>query len=212
MRKENIMETTITNKTAAVAAGDTPDPETIAKQLLDVVTTLESLVPGFTPHNPREIRRVAAGAKFAHELIGPTITTVTSVAAIQQRNLFDVARGQEALRYRDAIRPIAQRLAAFTSGLEFTIDSKLFAAGDEALGAYKWAKRYANSPSGDALRPYVEEMTRVVKKTINRTKKPATPPATPPTPPAHTLMAADAAEEGKGNLPKASAPRAEDVK
>ena len=204
------METTITNRAAAVAAGDTPDPETIAKQLLDVVATLETLVPGFTPHNPREIRRVASGAKFAHQLIVPTITTVSSVAAVQQRNLFDIARGQEALRYRDAIRPIAQRLAAFTSGLEFTVDSKLFAAGEEALQTYKWAQRAVKSPGGDAVRPYVEEMTKVVKKALNFRPKKAAP--APTTPPPHALIDAAMGEGGKGDLPKATPADTEDVK
>ncbi len=168
--------------------------DTITAQLLALVIQMEGIVPDLEPHDTREIGRVAAGAKFADLLIAPTITTVTSVPSVPQ-DLFKVDRARDALMYRDRLRPIAQRMAALTQGLEFTIDSKMSLAGEDALQTYHWAKRAALGPNGAALHPYVDEMRRVVKKAINRHPKkatansPSTPPAAPPIPHGQTFMA-----------------------
>jgi hypothetical protein len=42
---------------------------------------------------------------------------------------------------------------------------------------FAWAKILARTPEGVALRPYTDEMTRTMKRTLNRRK-----PAHPPTP------------------------------
>jgi hypothetical protein len=170
--------TKTTQPTDAPTAIDAQTLDAIASQLLDLVTKMESLVPDFEPHDKREIARVAAGAKFAHELIAATVTMVTSVPSAPQ-DLFNVAAAQEALQFRDQLRPIAQRLAAFAQGLQFTIDTKLSASGEDALQTHHWGKRAVKGPNGAALQPYVDEMSRVVKRAINRSKKPKSEPPTP---------------------------------
>jgi len=175
-------QTNTNQQIGAPAAADAQNVDAIASQLLDIVKKLESVIPDFEPHDKREISRVAASAKFAHELIAQTITTVTSIPSVP-RDLFKVALAQEALHVRDQLRPIAQRLIAFALGLEFTIDTKLSAAGEDALQTYAWAKRAARGPAGAVLHPYVDEMRRVVKRALNRSTKPKSePPAPSPAP------------------------------
>jgi hypothetical protein len=174
--EECLMEQTNTNQqTVDSATTDSESLDAITSQLLDILTKLESLIPDFEPHDKREIKRVAASAKFAHELIAPTVTFVTAVPSVPQ-GLFNIVLANDALAVRDQLRPLAQRLAAFTQGLEFTIDTKLAAAGEDALQTYHWAKRAALGPSGAALHPYLDEMRRVVKRAINRSKKPKNEP------------------------------------
>jgi len=208
-----------TQPTDAPAPIDAQTLDAIASQLLDLVTKMESLVPDFEPHDKREIARVAAGAKFAHELIAATITMVTSVPSAPQ-DLFNVAAAQEALQFRDQLRPIAQRLVAFAQGLEFTIDAKLSASGEDALQTHAWGKRAVKGPKGAVLQPYVDEMSRVVKRAINRSKKPKTEPPTPsPAPQGQSFMAimpqrppedsADGADDG-AELPESYYKAAED--
>jgi hypothetical protein len=177
-------------QSTAPAVTDTLDLDSIASELLALVTKIENVVPGFEAHDKREISRVAARARFAHELIAPTITIVTSVPTVPQ-DLFKVARAREALHVVDLLRPIARRLSAFAHGLDFTIDTKLSLAGEDALQTYHWAKRAARGPKGAALRPYLDEMRRVVKRAINRSKKPKSDSsATPPAPQGQGFMAA----------------------
>jgi len=153
----------------------------VAAQLIGLLDQFESLVPGFQPHDAAEVHRVATAARFANELIQPTITAVSSFAPASERKMFDIERGKAALQYRDALRPVAQRLSALLDGVEFTIDSQLAESGAEALQAYAWAKSYAKGRTGAGLRPYLDEMRRVVRKAINRRKQPASTP-TQPTP------------------------------
>ncbi len=154
-----------------------PPTDAVAAQLIGLLDQFETLVPGFQPHDAAEVHRVATAARFANELIQPTITAVSSFAPASERKLFDIERGKAALQYRDALRPVAQRLSALLDGVEFTIDSQLADAGAEALQAYAWAKAYAKGRSGAGLRPYLDEMRRVVKKAMNRRKPPVEPPA-----------------------------------
>jgi hypothetical protein len=185
-------------KTTIPSTAGPPDPATLGRQLLDAVIALEAIVPDLTPHDPQEIMRVVASAKFAHALIGPTITIVTSLPSLNERKLFDVERGRTALLFRDEILPVAQRLKAFVAGLEFTMNSRLAEAGVDALQTYDWSRRAAKQRQGTNLIPYVQEMQRVIKKTINRRPKPAG--STPP-PPAQALLAGPTSKIDVADLP-----------
>jgi hypothetical protein len=182
----------------AASTQETPETiESIASQMLDLLTKMEALLPDLQAHDRREIARVAAAARFAHDLIRPTITTVTSVE-VAPTDIYDVARGQGALLYRDQMQPISQRMAALNKALDFTIDSKLSAAGEDALQTYHWAKRAVKGPGGAALQPYLDEMKRVVKRAINHKPKKATPEQ-PPVPQGQTIMAPRPAVEDDGD-------------
>jgi len=122
---------------------------------------------------------VHANARFANELVTPTITAVSNFEPLRSRKLFDVDGGRKALAFRDDFRPIAQRIAVIASHIDFAVDNKLAEAAIEALQTYQWSKRAAKHPDGAGLRPYVSELQRVVEKTINRRAKHQEPAATP---------------------------------
>lgn len=150
---------------------DSPSLVDVAGQLDGLVAQLESLIPDLTPHDVRQVKRVAAAAKFANDLLPPTITAVTVPPA--PKGLFNVEAARAALEYRDQLRPLALRLRALTKALEYSIHSKLSDSAEEALQTYGWAKRAERGPNGPALAPYVEEMRKAVRKAANRRPKPA---------------------------------------
>lgn len=150
---------------------DSPSLVDIAGQLEGLVTQMEGLIPDLTPHDVRQIRRVAAAAKFANDLLPPTITAVTVPPAPQ--GLFNVEAALASLDYRDQLRPLAQRLRALVRALEYSIHTKLSTSAEEALQTYHWAKRAERGPNGPALAPYVDAMRLAVKKATNRRPKPA---------------------------------------
>jgi len=197
---------TTDSRTSSQNAADSPPADSatvaVAAQLIGLLDQFENLVPGFQPHDKAEVHRVATAARFANELIQPTITAVSSFAPASERKMFDIERGKAALQYRDALRPVAQRLSALLDGVEFTIDSQLAEAGAEALQAYAWAKSYAKGRTGAGLRPYLDEMRRVVRKAINRRKPPAG--ESTPTPPSPGFLPANLAsgqKRGEDDLP-----------
>lgn len=175
------------------AAGDpsTPQPEVTPEELavsfIAMIDQFQAQIPNFQHHDPSDIRRVAAIARFAPDLIVPTIATTTSFAPAAQRNLFAVEANQMAIRRQNAFQPVIQRLSALTDGLQFTVNNDLAEAGAQALDVYTWAKAYAKRPDATALRPYVAAMSHVVKKVINHRKPkslaaPAPSPAPAPLP------------------------------
>src|SRR5258708_754190 len=153
--------------TAATAA------DSIAIQLRDILTTLQTVVPGLQKFDSKQIRRISASAKFGSKSVVQTINMVSAVPRAKDRNMFDVNAGQLALRYRDQLVPIAKQIASFAADLEFTADNMLSGAAVQALQTYQWAQHAARQPDGADVRSYVGEMAKVVKKTMNH-RKPAT--------------------------------------
>jgi hypothetical protein len=166
------------------------DPSTIdsvTSQMRGLINQFEGLVPDLQPHDPRQIKRVAQVARFADPLIAPTINTINTVSIVPPM-LFDADRAKQALIYRDYIRPFAHRLLVLGGSLNFSVDLKLAVAGEDLLQMYAWVQRAMNGPNGAVLRPWFDEMQRMMKKAINHRKN-ALPsgPSTPP--PAQGFMA-----------------------
>jgi len=173
-------------KSDAVAPTDPPTgptPEEQAATFIAMLDQMEAQISNFQHHDPNDIRRIAAIARFAPELVVSTLSTTMSFPPAAQRNLFDNDKGQMALRRKSALQPVIQRLGALKDGLQFTVNSDLAEAGSQALDVYTWAKSYVKRPDAKALIPYVAAMSQVVKKVINHRKSRSTPaPAPAPAP------------------------------
>ena len=155
-----------------------PDLGAIASQISSLLDQLEALIPDYEPPDPQRTHQVSVNARFAHELIPPTITAVSNYEPLRRHELFNVEEGLHALAVRDQFRPLTLRIGAIAAALQFTIDSKLAHAAVETLQTYEWSKGHAHTAEGAALRPYVAEMRRVMTKTINRRQlKAPAPPA-----------------------------------
>lgn len=168
-----MLDTTISSPTAEIPTSD------LALQMTALLDQLEALIPAYPEPDAARKTTVRANARFAGELVMPTITAVTNYEPLRARKLFDVEGGRKALACRDDLRPIAQRIAVIASRLDFVVDSKLADAAIETLQTYQWSKRHAKQPDGAGLRPYVAEMQRVVEKTINHRAKHEEPSSTP---------------------------------
>ncbi len=165
------------SKPATAAPGDTGSADDVATQVMGLIDQIEALVPGLMPHDTNDARRVANLARFAKDLIPQVITTVTALPTVGGVNIFDVEEGKAALAFDVSMQPVAQRLASLLDGVTFTVDSRLAKSTGQGLAMFAWAKKHARTPEGVASRPYVDEMKRTMKKTLNRRK-----PVNPPTP------------------------------
>src|SRR5258706_8615144 len=168
------------------AAGDPAPPEPLTPEelaavLLGKIDEIEAMIPNFQHHDKNDIRRVTGMARFARELVVPTIATVTSFGPAAERNIFDVAAAQLSMRRREAFAPVIQRLAALTDGVQFTVNHGQAESGAQALIFVAWAKSYAKRPDAAQLNPYVATMDRAMKKVLNH-RKPSTPPHPGPAP------------------------------
>jgi len=156
---------------AEQTTGSSTSSAEAAARISVLLDELETLIVDFPLPDPARVLSVRANARFAGELVMPTITAVSNFEPLRSRRLFDVEAGRKALAFRDDFRPLAHRVAVLASQLDFAVDDKLAEAAIEALQTYQWSKRAAKLPDGAGLRPYVNEMQRVVEKTINRRSK-----------------------------------------
>jgi len=155
----------------------TPTSEAAAR-ISALLDQLETLLVDFPQPDASRAAGVRANARFAGELVTPTITAVANYEPLRSHKLFDVDGGRNALAFRDEFRPIVHRMAALMSQIDFAVDDKLAEAAMEALQTYQWSKRHAKQPDGAGLRPYVSEMQRVVEKTLNHRPKHQEPAST----------------------------------
>ena len=162
----------------ATTSNSTPTAEAAAR-ISALLDQLETLIADFPPLDPTRAAAVRANARFAGELVTPTITAVSNYEPLRARKLFDIDGGREALAFRDEFRPIAQRIAVLASQVDFAVDDRLADAAIEALQTYQWSKRATRHPEGAGLKPYVNEMQRVVEKTLNHRAKHPEPAGTP---------------------------------
>jgi hypothetical protein len=172
-----------TRDASATAApqADGPAPD-VATQVMALIDQIEVLVPGFLPHDTNDAKRVANVARFAKDLIPQVITTVTALPPVGGVNTFDVDEGKAALAFDVTMQPVAQRLASLLDGVTFTVNNRLAKSAGQALSTYAWAKKHARGPEGVALRPYLDQMSRTMKRTLNRRKPSASTQAPPSTP------------------------------
>jgi hypothetical protein len=164
----------------------------VVTQVMALIDQIEALVPGFLPHDTNDAKRVANVARFGRDLIPQVIATVTALPTVGGVNIFDVEEGKAALAFEVSLQPVAQRLASLLDGVTFTIDSRVAKSSGRALSMFAWAKKHSRTPEGVALRPYVDEMTRTMKRTLNRRK--AVHPPTPAPAGAQSLLAPKLAE------------------
>ena len=157
-------------------------PEELAAVLLAKIDEIEAMVPNFQHHDRNDARRVSAMARFAPELVVPTIATITAFGPAAERNIFDIPGAQLSQRRRAAFAPVIQRLAALTDGVQFTVNSEQAGVASQALIFVAWAKSYAKRPDAAQLHPYVAAMDHVVKKVINRRKPAPAHPVPAPAP------------------------------
>jgi len=153
------------------------DLSSIASQIASLLDQIQALIPGYTPPEPARRTRIAANARFATEVIPPAITATENYEPLRQTNIFEVETGRRALAIRDAIRPLMVRMQALVDGGNFTIDVTLATSAVQVLQMYDWSKRHLNLPEAEALRPYVDDITRKIVKTLNHRPKAAKPPA-----------------------------------
>src|SRR5258708_7252752 len=162
----------------AVTAATTADA--IAEQFRAVLVSLLAIVPDLQKYDSKKIKRIAASAKFGNVAIVPVINLVASVPRMKESNLFDVDAGHFARQFKDQIVPLAKQLIEFANDVVFTGENLLSASSVQGLQMYRLAQHSVKQPDGADLQPFVDTMSHIVKKTMNRRKKPA-PTATPST-------------------------------
>jgi len=183
---KTVVQKRTSTKPKAIAA--IPDPVAAAARMVELLNEMEAIIPDLIQPDITKIKRMAQSAKFGRALIPPMINAVNSYPPFQQRNMFDSAAAQAAIDYHGQMQPITKRMAAITMAMEYSMNQKLSAPGEQALQLFQWGKRHVKQPDGGGARIYVDELQSVVDRTMNRRKprKPANnPPTTPPstTPP-----------------------------
>jgi hypothetical protein len=183
--KERVVKTTRTStarKAVEAAPSDDGSMQDIADQVMGLIAQIQAGIPGFVPYDTNDAKRVAAAARFAPDLVPQVIATVTALPPVGGVNTFDVEEGKAALAFNEAMKPIIQALSSLLDGVKFTVDKRKARSASQALSTFAWGKKHIKGPDGVALRPYMDEMTRTIKKILNRRKpSPSKPPAPAPT-------------------------------
>ena len=155
--------------------------------VLALIGQIEAHIPGFTPYDINDARRVANITRFAKDVIPKMIAAVASLPSVVGLNTFDAIEGKTCLAFDTAMQPVIQALSPLLDGAQFTTDSRLARSTGQGLATYAWMKKTAKGPDGVALRPYLDDMALTMKKVLNRRSKPSKSSASSPTDPANPI-------------------------
>ena len=151
----------------------------IAAKVSALLDEIQTLTAGFEAPSPDRTRKVAANAKFGPALIPPMVTAAENYAPLRERNFFTIDEAREALAIHHALSALATRLNAAAATIAFEDNQTLADIVMRMMQAYDWCQRHVRSGEGAEVRPYLDEASVALKKTLNRRPKQQ---ATPPTP------------------------------
>ena len=167
-----------TNTAVAETPSAANDIVTVAANISTLLDQIQDLIAGFEAPTPDRVRKVAANAKFGPALIPAMSTAAENYTPLSAKDFFDIETARHALAVRDVLAPLVTRMTAIASTVAFEGDRTVSDAVLGVLQAYEWSKRHIRDGEGAVLRPYVDQASVAVKKTINRrSKTPSSPPA-----------------------------------
>src|SRR5664279_5727938 len=120
-----------TTEAADAPPADESMPDVAA--VLALIDQIEAHIPGFTPYDINDARRVGNVVRFAQELIPKMIATVASLPSVVGMNAFDAVEGKRSLAFDTTMQPVIQRLSALFRGAQFTVDCRLARSTGQGL-------------------------------------------------------------------------------
>jgi hypothetical protein len=146
----------------------------LAEQVRAAVEALSALIPRLELPHPSTRDRIRAHRTVPREFIVSAIAAVEEIEELRLVRKFDLDDARETLQFIDAFRPIADQLAALTSALKFTIESRKARVVAAALQTYDIARALSRDEEVSVLTAHVGCLKRDLRRG-KRTRAHATP-------------------------------------
>ena len=175
----DIIIKTAVQEPAAASNGDTPTIthfQQLAANLKTAISAVMAEIPKFEIANGDKVRFVRAHQSVPPEFIASVVSQLDPHEA--GFNVFDPADVQNVLQFVEAFRPLVNDAEALAKGLDYTVKAQYARVAAISLDAYAIAKRLERNGNG-AMKLKVQNMRRVLGRTLVRPRKPAAQPAPP---------------------------------
>jgi len=186
------MSRTVSKTAVEAAQGDPPVPDTptvtryqqLAANLSKAIDEMLTAMPNFVPLHPSTKGFVRSQKSVSDDFLISVIAAVEGNPDLQALNKFNVAEARDALQFKDAFRPMADKLNAAAKDVEFSINLRRANVVGPALQMYDLTKGLARSPVGTLAAAHADNLRRDLGRTGRRRKKQAPQPV--PIPPVST--------------------------
>jgi hypothetical protein len=144
---------------------DIPSPtvtaaEELAARIGDAIDALAALIPRLEAPHPSTASHVRGARTVSREFITSMIAAVEARPEVRILGTFDTDEARDALQFRDAFRPIADRLATLLASLNYTMAARNAKVAAEAMRTYDIMKGMARDAGGAPLVEHLEVLRR----------------------------------------------------
>jgi hypothetical protein len=178
-----------TKQAVQTAPEDAPVPDTptitryqqLAANLSKAIDEMLTAMPNFVPLHPSTKGFVRAQKSVSDDFLISVIAAVEGNPDLQALNQFNVAEARDALQFKEAFRPMADKLHAAAKDVDFSIDLRRANVVAPALQMYDLTKGLARNPSGTLAAAHAGNLKRDLGRAGRRKKKQVPQPT--PVPP-----------------------------
>ncbi|HEX7150230.1 MAG TPA: hypothetical protein VF618_01995 [Thermoanaerobaculia bacterium] len=142
------------------------DAQKLAWGFIKAIDELSTAIEGFKLPHPKTAKHVRGARTVSREFLNTMIFAARHAPRLGDVKTMDPDRAQAILEFNQAFRPVAQRVATFLKGLNFTIEAGKAQVVSEALTTYHVARGLARKHV--ELESYVHYMRRDLGRKGNK--------------------------------------------
>ena len=151
----------------------------LANDFLRTFDTLIGVIPKLEPRHPSTV-------DFVRGHLGVPLPFMTSAVAMVEQHTeltavakLDPTAARDSLQYLEAMQPVADRVKAFLSMLQFTLDSTYANLASNSLQAYSFAKTIALDPDSGMMAEHVASLRLALGRHRPRVRAVSPAPVSP---------------------------------
>lgn len=144
---------------------DYPSPtvtaaEELAAEIGEAIDSLAARIPRLEAPHPSTATHVRGARTVSRGFLTSMIAAVEARPELQSLGTFDTDEARDTLQFRDAFRPIADRVAMLLASLNYTMAARQAKVAANAMRTYEIMKALARDAGGAPLVEHLEVLRR----------------------------------------------------
>ncbi len=161
-------------KASDIQTTTTPDFTTLVAKLIDQVRSIREQIPGFTLPHPLQPDLRGPAANVPPPAIDAAISASLAHKALAES--IDAAEVQSDEQFARVFADLRDELKILYAGIDYTIRSKRFNAGQATLNVLSIARRLARKPENAQLNSHIEAIEKALHRRRRNGKTTEPPP------------------------------------
>lgn len=147
--------------------------ERLAAEMMEAIDAFAARIANLESPHPSTAAKVRGARTVPRPFITSLIAVMEAMPDLQAVGTFDTQEARATLQFNDAFRKVADRLAALTKSLNYTMEARLARVTKAAMITYTVAKGLGRKHDDPALPTYLATLRRDLGRTQRSRKRTA---------------------------------------